>query len=106
MVFVSGRLWQREGVTGAAEKQRGLMIVAERVEFFSEPVGHIREIAEAFIDTPALVPRGRRPGPGPRGRSARAGRMSAQAATEQRRYLWRVALVCRFLGPLEPAAQG
>lgn len=55
-VFVAGHLRQRERVTQEGQKLRSLEVVAERVEFLSEPAGHIREIARTFIDPPAMLP--------------------------------------------------
>jgi len=38
------------------QKVRSLEVVAERVEFLSEPADHVRETARAFIDPLAMLP--------------------------------------------------
>jgi single-strand DNA-binding protein len=55
-VFVTGHLHQQERVTLDGQKVRSLEVVAERVEFLSVPAAHVREIARAFIDPPAMLP--------------------------------------------------
>ncbi len=56
IVFVAGHLRQREIVTREGEKHRALEVVAERVEFLSQPADHPRDIARTLIDPPAMVP--------------------------------------------------
>jgi single-stranded DNA-binding protein len=55
-VFVAGHLRQHGSVTHDGQKGRSLEVVAERIEFLSEPANHAREIARAFIDPPAVLP--------------------------------------------------
>jgi hypothetical protein len=43
-------------VTPEGEKRRTLEVVAERVEFLSEPAGHAAAITHALIDPPAMLP--------------------------------------------------
>ena len=56
VVFVAGHLRQSERVTPEGEKRKTLEVVAERIEFLSEPAGLTGEIARAFIDPPAMLP--------------------------------------------------
>ncbi len=49
IVFVAGHLRQREIAAREGGQHRGVEMVAERVEFLSEPVGHAREVAQAFL---------------------------------------------------------
>jgi single-stranded DNA-binding protein len=56
VVFIAGHLRQSERVTPEGEKRRTLEVVAERVEFLSEPAGRTGEFARAFIDPPAMLP--------------------------------------------------
>ena len=56
MVFVAGHLRQQEHLTTEGEKRKRLEVVAERIEFLSEPAGRSGEIARAFIDPPAMLP--------------------------------------------------
>ena len=56
VVFIAGHLRQSERVTPDGEKRRMLEVVAERIEFLSEPAGHTGEIARTFIDPPAMLP--------------------------------------------------
>ncbi len=63
LVFVAGRLRQWERVTQEGQKERSFEIVAERVEFLSEPAARTAEIARAFIDAPAVVAEADAPAP-------------------------------------------
>ena len=57
-VFVAGRLRlrQQQRVTHEGQKVRSLEVVAERIEFLSQPAGHAQEIARPLIDPPAMLP--------------------------------------------------
>jgi hypothetical protein len=35
---------------------RSLEVVSKQMQFLSDPVAHVREIARAFIDAPAMLP--------------------------------------------------
>ncbi len=54
LVFIAGHLRQREYVTAEGGKRRALEVVAERVEFMSEPAGQAAAITRALIDPPVV----------------------------------------------------
>ncbi len=55
-MFIAEHLRQREIEAGEGEKRRALEVVAERIEFLSQPAGLAKKSARTLIDPPATVP--------------------------------------------------